>query len=159
MSGKQSEYYKELEKQICLEYKAGVDSLRDVAIKLNTNHKLVGRYLKKNNIEIIKAPPKPMSDITKIKIGEKSKGRISWCKGLKMPKESIYKNMANHLRFDVDYKWLSEFEYINKLKLLNKSLSRNRDMPNLDTEFYKNFITRNNLILFMKNIYKMGHKN
>jgi len=83
-----------------------------------------------------------MSDATKRKIGEKSKDRISWCKGMKMPKKSIYKNMAIHLRFDVDYKWLMQFNDLDKLKLLNRSLTRERDMPNLSTDFYKEFINK-----------------
>jgi len=141
MNRKQNEYYKNFERQICEEYRAGVDSLRDVADRLGTNHKLVGRILRRNNIEIIKAPPKPMSDITKKKIGEKSKGRKTTL-GKKMPKESIYKNMSAHLRFDVNYKWLMQFEDIEKLKMLNKALSRERDMPNKDTAFYKQFLKK-----------------
>jgi len=142
MAGKQNEYYKNLEKQICNEYKAGIDSLRDVADKLGTNHKMVGRALRKNNIEIVKAPNKPMSDVTKRKIGDKSKGRIAWNKSKKMPRESIYKNMATHLRFNIDYMWLMQFDNLDKLKLLNKALTRDRDMPNLDIVFYKKFINK-----------------
>ena len=132
----------EIEKQILKEYKPGIDSLRDVAERLNTNHKLVGRILRKHNIEIIKAPPKPFSDVHKRKIGEKSKGREAWNKNKVMPLESNYKNMANHLRFDIDYKWLLKFDDLEKLKMLNKALSRKRDMPNIDLAFYKSFINK-----------------
>lgn len=154
MAGKQNEYYKELEKQICLEYRAGVDSLRDVAHRLDTNHKLVGKYLRKNNIEIIKAPPKPISDIHKRKIGEKSKGIEAWNKGTKakknkptghkrvMPMKNRIENMRSHMRWDIDVSFLEKFEDFNKLKFLNKSISRKRDFGEISTEYYKEFILK-----------------
>lgn len=146
MAGKQSEYYKELEKLICDEYKAGIDSLRDVAVRLNTNHKLVKRVLDRNNIEIVKAKPKPMADITKAKLSEKLKGRKSWNKGLKtaktMPMESRLENMRSHMRWDVDISFLEMFENFDKLKFLNKSISRKRDFGDIGTEYYKSFIVK-----------------
>ena len=146
MAGKQNEYYKNLEKQICNEYKAGIDSLRDVADKLGTNHKMVGRALRKNNIEIVKAPNKPMSDVTKRKIGDKSKGRIAWNKGMftakTMPKASRVENMRSHLRWNVTNEWLLRFENFDKLKFLNKSVSRKRDFGDIATNYYKSFIER-----------------
>ena len=131
----------EFEKEIINEYRPGIDSLRDVAERLNTNHKLVGRVLKKHNIEIIKAPRKPFSSVHRKRIGESSKGRNAWNKNRVMPLESKYQNMANHLRFDIDYKWLLQFD-LEKLKMLNKALARERDMPNIDLTFYKSFINK-----------------
>lgn len=146
MAGKQSEYYKELEKLICDEYKAGIDSLRDVAVRLSTNHKLVKRVLDRNNIEIVKAKPKPMADITKERLSEKLKGRKSWNKGLKtaktMPMKSRLENMRSHMRWDVDISFLEMFEDFNKLKFLNKSISRKRDFGDITTEYYKSFIVK-----------------
>lgn len=142
MSRKQNKFYKELEIEICKEYKAGVDSFRDVAFRLGTNHKLVGRVLRRNNIKIIKAPPKPMNDAWKRKIGDKSKGRISWNKGIKMPKESVYKNMATHLRFNIEYKWLTQFINIEKLKLLNDIITNRNVRWNMTTEWYKQYLIK-----------------
>ena len=114
MAGIQSEYYKKLEKLVCEEYNAGVDSLRDVAVRLNTNHKIVKRYLDKNNIKIIKAKPKPMSDTTKKVLSDKLKGRKAWNKGLKtanqMPMKSRIENMRSHMRWNVDIDFLMIFD-------------------------------------------------
>lgn len=144
MAGIQSEYYKKLEKLVCEEYSAGVDSLRDVAVRLNTNHKIVKRYLDKNNIKIIKAKPKPMSDTTKKVLSDKLKGRKAWNKGIKtakqMPMKSRLENMRSHMRWDVDILFLEQFEDFDKLKFLNKSVSRKRDFGDIDTEYYKSFV-------------------
>lgn len=144
MAGKQSDYYIELEKQICLEYRAGIDSLRDVADRFNTNHKLIGRVLRRNNIEIIKAPPKPMSDVTKKKLSKKLKGREVWNKGKftakTMPLKSRLENMRSHMRWNVDIEFLERFKDFDKLKFLNKSISRKRDFGDIATEYYKSFI-------------------
>lgn len=131
----------QLEKKICNEYRIGIDSLRDVAKRLNTNHKLVSRVLKRNNIKIIKALRKPLSDEHKKKIKEKSKNRC-YTKGWKMPKKAVYKNMASHFRFNIEYEWLLQFEDLEKLKILNKSISKKRDIPNLNIIFYKKFIMK-----------------
>lgn len=37
---------------------------------------------------------------------------------------SVLKNMKAHLKYDVSIEWLSKFEDIEKLKYLNRSLSR-----------------------------------
>lgn len=144
MAGKQSEFYKQLEILICKEYKPGIDSLRDVATRLNTNHKIVKRYLDKNNIKIIKAKPKPMSDTTKKVLNDKLKGRKAWNKGIKTAKQMTMKsrleNMRSHMRWDVDILFLEQFEDFYKLKFLNKSVSRKRDFGDIDTEYYKSFV-------------------
>jgi 5-methylcytosine-specific restriction endonuclease McrA len=144
MAGKQNDYYKNLEKRICEEYRAGIDSFRDVAERLETNHKLVGRVLRRNGIEIRKAPPKPMSDVTKKKIGEKSKGRVAWNKGKSAKKtmtiKSRFENMRSHMRWNVDIDFLMKFDDFEKLKFLNKSISRKRDFGDVTTNHYKEFI-------------------
>ncbi len=146
MAGKQSEFYKQLEILICKEYKPAIDSLRDVATRLNTNHKLVKRVLERNNIKIVKAKPKPMADVTKKKLSEKLKGREVWNKGLKtanqMPMKSRIENMRSHMRWNVDIDFLMIFEDFDKLKFLNRSISRKRDFGNISTEYYKEFLTK-----------------
>ena len=146
MAGIQSEYYEKLEMLVCKEYRAGIDSLRDVATRLDTNHKLVKRYLDKNDIEIKKAKQKPMSDLAKKKLSDKLKGRESWNKGLKtankMPMKSRLENMKSHMRWNVDIEFLMNFEDFDKLKFLNKSISRKRDFGDIATEYYKIFINK-----------------
>ena len=69
-------------------------------------------------------------------------GRIGVWKGKKMPKSSLYKNMLTHLKYDVTLNWLENFEDIEKLKYLNRSLSRRRDCEGFTTEIYKMFIEK-----------------
>lgn len=94
----------------------------------------------------MKAKPKPMADITKAKLSEKLKGRKSWNKGLKtaktMPMKSRLENMRSHMRWDVDISFLEMFENFDKLKFLNKSISRKRDFGDIETEYYKSFIVK-----------------
>jgi len=69
-------------------------------------------------------------------------GRETWSKGKKMPKSSIYKNMAAHLRFDVSVEWLLSFEDIEKLKVLNRCITCKGGRFELKTEDYKAYIVR-----------------
>jgi hypothetical protein len=63
-------------------------------------------------------------------------------KGQKMSKTSLYKNMKGHLKYDVTLEWLQQFEDIEKLKFLNKSLSRSRDRKDINSELYMSFIEK-----------------
>ena len=57
-------------------------------------------------------------------------------------KEIICKNMKAHLKYDVPLEWLMSFDDIEKLKLLNKSISRKRDNAGFDTDLYIKFIEK-----------------
>lgn len=123
-------------------------SLRMIAEKYNTNHHLIKRILVNQNIKIVKNNnKKTLSDEHKIKISEsrlrlKQEGWKPYNFGKKSSKISLYKNMMNHLKYDVSLDWLMQFEDIEKLKVLNKSIIRNRDCCNFDTDFYKSFIEK-----------------
>ena len=87
------------------------------------------------------------SEEHKRKIGEsrkklKANGWIPYNLGLKMDSLSVLKNMKAHLKYDVSIEWLSKFEDIEKLKYLNRSLSRKRDCEGFTTEIYIQFIER-----------------
>lgn len=87
------------------------------------------------------------SDEHKQKISEsrkklKANGWIPYNLGLKMDNLSVLKNMKAHLKYDVSIEWLSKFEDIEKLKYLNRSLSRKRDCEGFTTEIYIQFIER-----------------
>lgn len=123
-------------------YKAGETSLRDVAKICGTNHHFVKRVLTKNSIEIIRAKRKPFSKEHKNKISEATKGRKSWIEGRKATSEMIYKNMASHLRFDVTWQWLSQFDDIEKLKLLNDCITNRSNRFDVSTEWYKQYIEK-----------------
>lgn len=133
---------KVVEDLILVTYVAGETSLRDVAEICGTDHHRVKRVLEKNDIPIVKAKRKPFSDEHRRKLSEAFKGRESWSKGKKMPKESLYKNMATHLRFDVEWEWLAKYQDIEKLKFLNRSLTNRDNRWDIGTEDYKHFIEK-----------------
>ena len=77
----------------------------------------------------------------------KQNGWIPYNKGLKTAdrkngRELLLKNMKAHLKYDVSLEWLDGFEDIEKLKYLNRSLSRKRDCDGFTTEIYKQFIEK-----------------
>lgn len=88
------------------------------------------------------------TDEHKRKISESRKalyasGAITtWSKGKKMSREHILKNMKAHLKYNVSLEWLNGFDDIEKLKYLNRSISRKRDCKGFTTEIYKTFIEK-----------------
>ena len=123
-------------------------SLRMIADKYNTNHHFIKRLLIKQNVEIVKRNnKKKLSEEHKNKIKEsrqklKEQGWKPYNYGKKSSNLALYKNMKNHLRYDITLDWLMQFEDIEKMKVLNKSITRNRDCINFDTNFYKSFIEK-----------------
>lgn len=117
-------------------------TLRDVGRKCNINHHRVKRILVKNNIKIMRGRLDPLTDERKKKISKSCKGKISWIKGLKVPKNVLYKNMATHLRFDVDVIWLMTFKDIEKLKTLNKRITNRSHRFDCNTKWYINYIEK-----------------
>ena len=91
-------------------------SMREIALKFSTNHKLISRVLKSEGVE------------TRSSLNLRGK------KKFECDKERIYNNMATHLRFDIDYKWLMQFEDLNKLKLLNSSITNRSGRWNVDNK-------------------------
>lgn len=108
---------------VCKMYKDG-RSMRQIALEFNTNHKLISRILKGKSIQT--RTPKNL------------RGK----KKFDCDNERLYNNMATHLRFDVDYKWLMRFKDFNKLKLLNDAITDRGGRWNVDTEWYKNYIVK-----------------
>jgi len=77
----------------------------------------------------------------------KEKGWVPYNKGLKTKdrkngRELLLKNMAWHIRFDVSVEWLSQFEDIEKLKFLNRCISKRKDRFKVDTKWYMEYILR-----------------
>lgn len=115
-------------------------TLRMIAKKFNTNHHLIKRKLEREGIKITRRNSlKEFTQKHKDNISKSCKGRVCWWKGKKMPKEHSYKNMKVHLKYDVTLEWLKEFEDIEKLKYLNRSI---RDCKGFTTEIYKLFIKK-----------------
>ena len=59
-----------------------------------------------------------------------------------MPKISLYKNMATHIRFDVSLDWLLQFDDIEKLKCLNRAITPRDIRFNVDTGWYKKYVLK-----------------
>ena len=98
--------------------------MRQIALENNTNHKLISRILKGRNIEI----RKPLN--------------IRGKKKFNCPNERQYNNMATHLRFEIDYKWLMQFKDFGKLKLLNDAITDRSGRWDVNTDWYKNYIIK-----------------
>lgn len=130
------------EKRIIELYSNGY-TLRHISEILNSNHHTIRRILVKNGIEITRRNTlKSFTEERRQKISEACKGRSVWSKGLKMSREHTLKNMRAHLKYDVSLEWLYTFESIEKLKYLNRSLSRRRDYEGFTTESYILYIEK-----------------
>ena len=104
-------------------YKKG-DSMRSIADKLGTNHKLISRALKKNGIQT--REPKNLRGVKKFNCDI----------------ERNYNNMATHLRFDISTTWLMQFNDFEKLKLLNDVITNRSGRWDVSTKWYKSYIER-----------------
>jgi len=104
-------------------YKDG-ESMRSIANKLGTNHKLISRILKRNGVQTRK--PKNLRGVKKFNCDI----------------ERNYNNMATHLRFDVSRDWLMQFDDFDKLKLLNEVITNRSGRWSVSTEWYKSYISK-----------------
>ena len=123
-------------------------TLRMIADMFGTNHHFVRRRLVEMGVEIRQGGRRgiTMTEAQKKLISERNKGRPGFWSGKKMPKESLYKNMMHHLRWDVDLEFLLQFEDLERVKLLNdmlsSALSRKNSLEEFDVETYKRFIEK-----------------
>lgn len=99
-------------------------SMRSIANKLGTNHKLVSRILKRNGVQT--RMPKNLRGVRKFNCDI----------------ERNYNNMATHLRFDVSKDWLRQFGDFDKLKLLNDVITNRSGRWGVSTEWYKSYISK-----------------
>lgn len=112
-------------------------TLREIAGKLNTNHKLIGRILKREGVEITKRNKlRVFTAEHRRKISESSKGKAGVWKGKKMPEYVSRKNMAAKLnRALVTVETLAKYEDFEKLKFLTRGISRHRKEFKEDEKF------------------------
>ena len=75
-------------------------------------------------------------------ISKANKGRVTWSKGKKMPVGSLYKNMISHLKYNVTLEWLEQFDDVEKLKFLNRSIVRDRDRIGFTDNTYMRFVEK-----------------
>ena len=123
-------------------YVAGKTSLREVADICGTDHHRVKRILEANGVEVVRAKRKQFTKEHRDAISMATKGRSSWIKGKRATSEMVYKNMAGHLRFDVSWQWLSQFDDIDKLKVLNDCITNRSGRFDVTTEWYKCYIMK-----------------
>lgn len=131
------------EKKIVSMYTNGRYTLRHLADIFDTDHHRIRRILVKNKIAITRRNTlKEFTPEHRRKIGEASKGRPCFWKGKKMPRKTNLKNMATHLKYNVTWEWLDQFNDFEKLKFLNKSITRGRDSAGFTDALYKLFIKK-----------------
>ena len=133
---------KNIEKQVIKVYIPYQTTLREVSRIVGIDHHRVKRILKKSGVEIVKGKRAEFTAQHRENISKACKGRSSWCKGKKMPKEFLYKNMAAHIRFDIDNVWLSQFSNIEMLKCLNNCITKRTNRFDVSTCWYKKYITK-----------------
>ena len=109
--------------------------MRSIGLKYNTNHKYISRVLKKNGIETRK--PLNLRGVTKFSNNE----------------DRLYNNMITHLRFDISMEWIKQFDDIEKLKVLNNSITNRDSRWEVDTNWYKEYIERFYNDILFNNIY------
>ena len=132
------------EEKIIYEYTKNRKTMRMIAKQFGTNHHKIKNILTKNNISITQKDRmrEPFTQEHRNKISVACKGRKGVWKGKKMPMHTKYLNMKSHLEWNVDVEWLEQFKDIERLKFLNKILSRDRVRKNFDSEKYKEFIKK-----------------
>jgi len=74
-------------------------------------------------------------------------GWIPYNKGLKTAdrpngKELLVKNMKAHLRFNVPFQWLMQFDDFEKLKFLNRAITPRDSRFKVDTKWYQKYILK-----------------
>lgn len=138
-----AEISKEDELEIVRLYDIEKYTLRRIAKEFYTDHHRINRVLVKHNIKINNSDRirEPFSEEHRKRIGETSKGR-------KFPnrvssKDAKYKNMAKHLRFNIDVDFLKQFDDIEKLSFLNKCISnKDKRWNNISDEWYKQYLLK-----------------
>lgn len=115
-------------------------TLRHISEIFKTNHHTIKRLLIRNNIEITRRKTlKIVSEETRKKIGNSSRGRICWLKGKKHKLLSIQNIIYKKIRYNIPINWLSQFENWEKFRFLSKLLKKEKA---IDTNFYINFIEK-----------------
>ena len=117
-------------------------TLREVSRIVGIDHHRVKRILEAEGIPVVKGKQKDFTKEHRENISKACNGRKTWSKGKRMSKESLYKNMASHLRFNVSAEWLSQFDDVEKLKFLNSCITHRSGRYAVDDDWYKEYILK-----------------
>lgn len=119
-------------------------TLRHISEIFNTNHHHIKRILLRNSIPIGRRRTKKPTSLERIELGRRLAEKYSkWVNnGRKATKTHLYKNMKAHLKYDITLEWLMSFEDIEKLKFLNKSITKEYMKIGFETTHYINFIEK-----------------
>ena len=123
-------------------YSSGL-TIKEISKLCNICRVNISRILKNEGVNVVKKT-KPFSEEHRNNISKGLMGKKNSL-GIKRTKMNNYKNMKNHLLFDVDLDWLCLFDDIDKLKFLNKIVSnirRHNKNEYWETDFYKKFIEK-----------------
>ena len=123
-------------------YSSGL-TIKEISKLCNICRVNISRILKNEGVNVVKKT-KPFSEEHRNNISKGLMGKKNSL-GIKRTKMNNYKNMKNHLLFDVDLDWLCLFDDIDKLKFLNKIVSnirRHNKNEYWKTDFYKKFIEK-----------------
>jgi hypothetical protein len=131
-----------MEKTIINLYVSEKYSLRQVAEVVGKDHHFVKRVLERHGVKIEMGRKRPISDSHRNHISKACRGRDTWNKGRKMPKNSLYTNMQSHLRFKVPLEFLQRFDDIEKLKTLNIMATSRSGRFNISDRDYESYILR-----------------
>ena len=138
------------ETKIVKMYSEGRYTLRHLSELFGTDHHKIKRILLKNGVEITRRNTlKEFSQIHKDRISDsrkrlKAKGWIPYNTGLKTAdmkngREILLKNMIAHIRFDLSLDWVSQFDDFEKLRFLNRTVTKRGETFNVDTKWYKEY--------------------
>lgn len=147
-------------KKIIKMYTKDKSTLRHIADEFETNHHKIKRILLKQGVtlnnknrirrSLSKERLEQMSETTK----EYFRNNIPYNKGKKAPKLLLYKNMKAHLKYEISLEWLMQFTDVEKLKFLNRSITRGRDKKGFTDNLYKLFIKKFYFNTQFNKIYK-----
>ena len=99
-------------------------SMRSIATEIGTNHKRIGRILKAHNINTRKS--------------RNTRGYRKFQSKL----EVDYNNMVKHIRFNIELEWYLQFPAIEKIKFLNRAISKRDGRWDVDDLWYKSYIQK-----------------
>lgn len=157
------------EKEIVNKYINERYTLRHLAEIYNTNHHKIKRILIKHDVKITRRNTlKKFTDEHKQKISNsrkrlKESGWIPYNKGLKTidrknGERLLYINMLSHLRFNVTLEWLMKFNDFEKLKCLNRAITKRDSRFDVDSFWYMNYIEKFYYDAQFNEIYKRWMK-